>query len=83
MVNGKCADMSAGRECDLTKWNSHSGRAIGTKEEISSLNNQADLFVQAKTVYSFYIKNFYKNGEADRRVETEALERSKATDIAN
>jgi len=41
-VNGKRADMSAGRDCDPAKWNSHSGRAIGTKEEIKSLNNLPD-----------------------------------------
>ncbi|GAA4104795.1 site-specific integrase [Mucilaginibacter panaciglaebae] len=41
-VNGKRADISAGRECEPTKWNSHAGRAIGTKEEIKSLNNYLD-----------------------------------------
>jgi site-specific recombinase XerD len=41
-VNGKRADMSAGRECEPVKWNSHAGRAIGTKEEIKSLNNFLD-----------------------------------------
>ena len=41
-VNGKRADMSAGRECDPEKWNSRAGRAIGTKEEIKSLNNYLD-----------------------------------------
>jgi site-specific recombinase XerD len=41
-VNGKRADMSAGRECEPTKWNNHAGRAIGTKEEIRSLNNYLD-----------------------------------------
>jgi site-specific recombinase XerD len=41
-VNGKRADMSAGRECDPAKWNSQAGRAIGTKEEIKSLNNYLD-----------------------------------------
>jgi site-specific recombinase XerD len=41
-VNGKRADMSAGRECEATKWNSRAGRAIGTKEEIKSLNNYLD-----------------------------------------
>ena len=41
-VNGKRADMSAGRECEPVKWNSHAGRAIGTKEEIKSLNNYLD-----------------------------------------
>jgi len=41
-VNGKRADMSAGRECEPVKWNRHAGRAIGTKEEIKSLNNYLD-----------------------------------------
>ena len=41
-VNGKRVDMSAGRECEPVKWNSHAGRAIGTKEEIKSLNNYLD-----------------------------------------
>jgi hypothetical protein len=30
-VDGKRADMSVGRECEHAKWNSHAGRAIGTK----------------------------------------------------
>jgi len=41
-VNGKRADMSAGRECEPAKWNNHAGRATGTKEEIKSLNNYLD-----------------------------------------
>jgi hypothetical protein len=41
-VDSKRAEMSAGRECDPTKWNNHAGRAIGTKEEIKSLNNYLD-----------------------------------------
>src|SRR5476651_1476754 len=41
-VNGKRADMSAGRECEPAKWNSHAGRASGTKEEIKYLNNYLD-----------------------------------------
>ncbi|MGZ3777272.1 MAG: phage integrase SAM-like domain and Arm DNA-binding domain-containing protein, partial [Mucilaginibacter sp.] len=41
-VNGKRADMSVGRECESIKWNSGAGRAIGTKEEIKSLNNYLD-----------------------------------------
>lgn len=42
IVNGKRADMSAGRECEPGKWNSRAGRGIGTKEEIRSLNNYLD-----------------------------------------
>ncbi len=41
-VNGKLADMSAGRKCERAKWNSRAGRAIGTNEEIKSLNNYLD-----------------------------------------
>ena len=41
-VNGKRADLSAGRECELAKWNSQAGRANGTKEETKSLNNYLD-----------------------------------------
>jgi len=41
-VNGRRVDMSAGRDCDPAKWNSHAGRATGTKEEIKSLNNYLD-----------------------------------------
>jgi hypothetical protein len=37
-VGGKRADMSAGRECEPTKWNSRARRDIGTKDEIKSLN---------------------------------------------
>ncbi|MFD1257884.1 Arm DNA-binding domain-containing protein [Mucilaginibacter terrae] len=44
-VNGKRADMSAGRDCDPTKWNSHSGRAVGTKKEIKALYNYLRLTV--------------------------------------
>ena len=41
-VNGKRVDLSAGRSCEPDKWNSHAGRANGTKEEIKSLNNYLD-----------------------------------------
>lgn len=41
-VSGKRADISVGRDCDPAKWNKHAGRAIGTKEEIKSLNNYLD-----------------------------------------
>jgi hypothetical protein len=42
IVDGKRAEMSAGRECDQGKWNSHAGGAIDAKEEIKSLNNYLD-----------------------------------------
>ncbi|MEJ7822998.1 MAG: site-specific integrase [Chitinophagaceae bacterium] len=43
-VNGKRIELSAKREVDPTKWNSHAGRAIGTKEEIKTLNAYLDTF---------------------------------------
>nr|WP_295799606.1 site-specific integrase [Mucilaginibacter sp.] len=46
-VSGKRADISVGRDCDPAKWNNHAGRAIGTKDEIKSLNNYLDS-LQAK-----------------------------------
>ncbi|HEY4198444.1 MAG TPA: site-specific integrase [Mucilaginibacter sp.] len=41
-VNGKRSEVSAGRECEPSKWNSHAGRALGTKEEIKALNSYLD-----------------------------------------
>lgn len=41
-VNGKRAEMSAGRECEPARWNSHAGRGIGTKEEVRALNSYLD-----------------------------------------
>jgi site-specific recombinase XerD len=41
-VDGKRAEMSAGRVSDPDKWSSDAGRAIGTKAEIKSLNNYLD-----------------------------------------
>ncbi|WP_237488061.1 site-specific integrase [Hufsiella ginkgonis] len=35
-------ELSVGRECDPKRWSSHSGRAIGTKEEYRSLNAYLD-----------------------------------------
>jgi len=42
-VSGKRVNISARRDCDPVKWNNHAGRAIGTKEEIKSLNKYLDL----------------------------------------
>jgi len=41
-VDGKRAEMSVGRDCESEKWNSSSGRAIGTKEDARILNNYLD-----------------------------------------
>lgn len=37
-VDGERSEVTTNRECEPEKWNSHSGRAIGTKENIKSLN---------------------------------------------
>ena len=37
-VNGKRAEISAGRECEPSRWNARSGRGIGTKEDTRTLN---------------------------------------------
>ena len=37
-VDGERAEVTTNRECEPEKWNSHSGRATGTKENIKSLN---------------------------------------------
>src|SRR5690606_31269327 len=37
-VNGERAEVTTSRECEPKKWNRQSGRAIGTKENIKSIN---------------------------------------------
>jgi site-specific recombinase XerD len=67
-VNGKRADMSAGRDCDPTKWNSHAGRAIGTKEEVKALNNYLDsLQTKLRNAHQVLI-------DANQQVTTESLQ---------
>ncbi|WP_164122470.1 MULTISPECIES: Arm DNA-binding domain-containing protein [Sphingobacterium] len=41
-VNGKRAEMSTGRTIDPQKWNSRTGRAIGSKEDARTLNAYLD-----------------------------------------
>ena len=41
-VNGKRAEVSAGRDCEPSVWNSHAGRGIGTKSETRALNSYLD-----------------------------------------
>ena len=43
-VDGERAEVTTNRECEPEKWNSHSGRATGTKENIKSLNAFPDNF---------------------------------------
>lgn len=67
-VNGKRADMSAGRECDPTKWNSQAGRAIGTKEETRALNNYLDsLQTKVRNAHQTLI-------DTNQRITTESLQ---------
>lgn len=46
-VNGRRTEVSVGRECDPSRWNSHAGRATGTKEGARTLNAFLDT-LQAK-----------------------------------
>jgi site-specific recombinase XerD len=41
-VNGKRVEVSAGRDCEPSGWNSHTGRGIGTKSETRALNSYLD-----------------------------------------
>ena len=41
-VNGKRAEVSSGRDCEPTRWNTEAGRCIGTKEENRLLNTYLD-----------------------------------------
>lgn len=41
-VNGKRAESVSGRYCESERWNSKSGRSIGTKEDSRSLNSFLD-----------------------------------------
>jgi len=67
-VNGKRADMSAGRECDPAKWNSQAGRAIGTKEETRALNNYMDsLQTKVRNAHQALI-------DTNQRITTESLQ---------
>jgi len=68
-VNGKRADMSAGRECDPAKWSSRAGRAIGTKEEIKSLNNYLDsLQTKVRNAHQVLI-------DSNQAITTESLQK--------
>jgi len=42
-VKGQRAELSTSRECDPSKWNSHAGRVVGTKEDVKTLNRYLDL----------------------------------------
>jgi len=66
-VNGLRAELTANRECEPEKWNSHAGRAIGTKENIKSLNAFLDnLQAEAYEVHRFLYEN-------DKEITAEAI----------
>lgn len=46
-VNGKRAEVSAGRDCEPSRWNNQAGRSIGTKSDVRALNAYLDS-LQAK-----------------------------------
>lgn len=41
-VNGRRSELSAGRSCEISRWNGDAGRCIGTKEESRMLNTYLD-----------------------------------------
>jgi hypothetical protein len=45
-VDGKSVELSTKRKCEQSRWNSHSGRATGTKEAIRELNLYLDTMAQ-------------------------------------
>jgi hypothetical protein len=50
--------LTANSECEPAKWNSHSGRAIGTKENIKGLNAFLDnLQAEAYEVHKYLYEN--------------------------
>ena len=66
-VNGQRAELTANRECEPEKWNSHSGRAIGTKENIKGLNAFLDnLQAEAYEVHRYLYEN-------DKEITAEAI----------
>jgi hypothetical protein len=46
-VEGQRAEASTGKACDPPRWNAQAGRAIGTKEDVRTLNAYLDT-LQAK-----------------------------------
>lgn len=47
-VNGNRSEVTTGRSCDPSRWNSGLGRSNGIKEEIKSLNIFLDLYISSK-----------------------------------
>ena len=57
-VAGKRSEITTNRECDPEKWNSHAGRANGTKDSIKSLNAYLDnLQAEAYEAHRYLCEN--------------------------
>lgn len=57
-VDGHRAEASTGKTCDPSRWNSQAGRAIGTKEDIRTLNAHLDtLQAQAQDLHRWMTAN--------------------------
>ena len=57
-VDGKRSEVTTGRECDPERWNSKAGHAVGTKEDIKSLNSFLDnLNAKVYTAHRFLSEN--------------------------
>ncbi|MGZ3834010.1 MAG: site-specific integrase, partial [Mucilaginibacter sp.] len=57
-VDGQRAEASTGKTCDPSRWNTQAGRAIGTKEDIRTLNAHLDtLQAQALDLHRWMTAN--------------------------
>ena len=57
-VDGHRAEASTGKVCDPVRWNTQAGRAIGTKEDIRTLNAYLDtLHSQAQEFHRWMTAN--------------------------
>ncbi|MEB0260871.1 MULTISPECIES: Arm DNA-binding domain-containing protein [unclassified Mucilaginibacter] len=56
-VDGQRAEASTGKTCDPARWNTQAGRAIGTKEDVRSLNSYLDTLQDHPSTYLRTIQN--------------------------
>jgi site-specific recombinase XerD len=59
-VDGKAVELSTKRRCELSRWNAHTGRAIGTKEASKELNQYLDSFEQQV----YHVKRIVNNSDS-------------------
>lgn len=83
-VNGKRSEISAGRDCEPSRWNSQAGRGIGTKEDIRTLNSYLDilhtkvnnahqqLLIAGESITADNLRNQFM-GRAEKRYSVVAL----------